>query len=68
MVKDIFLIRKYTDKQGQEKSEWCKVGVCFGTNKDGSQNFELYTMPGVSFQIREREERERKGRGNDNDF
>ena len=67
-IKDIYLIRKYEDREGKEKSEWCKAGVCFGANKDGSMNFELYTMPGVSFQIREREEKKKKYEDQDEGF
>ena len=62
-VKDILLIRSYVAKDGTEKAEWCKAGVCFGTNKDGSMNFEIYSQPGVKYQIREREERKRDTSG-----
>lgn len=55
-MKDVFLIRKYKNKHGEEKTLWDKMGVSFGTNKDGSINFQLFMFPGVQFQIRDRKE------------
>jgi hypothetical protein len=59
-IKDVLLIRSYTDKEGNEKTSWERVGVCFGTNKDGSMNFELHLFPNLKFQIRERREKTEK--------
>ncbi len=53
MGKDIFIIRSYKAKDGTDKADWIRAGVAFDC-KDSSINFELYTMPGVKFQIRER--------------
>ena len=61
-MKDIYLIRGYKTKEGEEKSEWCKIGVAFDPNNDGSVNISLYTMPGITLQMREREERKSKTR------
>ena len=64
-IKDVFFIRKYQDKNDEEKTDWTKVGICFGTNKDGSQNFifniPMLVQPGQSFQLREREEKDESG-------
>ena len=57
-MKDIFIIRNYTDKEGNEKSEWVKSGVAFNPNKDGSININLYMFPNVTMQIRERKQKE----------
>jgi hypothetical protein len=56
-VKDIFLIRTWTGKDGKENADWIRAGVAFNENKDGSMNFELYTMPNCRFQIREKKEK-----------
>lgn len=55
-MKEIFVISDYTNKDGEKKTKWRKVGESWGTNKDGSMNFELYHQPGVRFQMREKEE------------
>jgi len=57
-IKDVFLISKYTDKNGEEKTLWEKCGISFGTNKDGSINFKLSLFPAANFQIRDRKEKE----------
>lgn len=62
MIKDIYYIRSYQTKEGEEKSDFVRVGICFGTNKDGSQNFEfnlpMLVRSGMKFQMREREQKE----------
>jgi hypothetical protein len=57
-VKDILLIREYARKDGTKGSEWCKCGVAFDPNKDGSVNITLYMFPGVTFQIRDQRKKE----------
>lgn len=55
-IKDVFIIRSYKGKDDKEKSEWIKSGIAF-ENKDSSLNVEIYALPGVKFQIRDREEK-----------
>jgi len=57
-MKDVFIIRNYKAKDGSERTDWVRAGFSFGTNKDGSLNFELYTMPGVNFNIRDRKKKD----------
>jgi hypothetical protein len=59
-MRDIFIIRNYKTKEGEEKSQWYKTGVAFNPNDDGSVNFSLAFMPNVKFQIRDRKPREQR--------
>lgn len=43
VIKDVCYPRKYKDKNGEEKTNWIKVGTSF--EKDGRQNIEIYTYP-----------------------
>ena len=52
--KVVYWISSYTDSEGQEHSNWARIGVAF-TNKDGSQNLKLNFTPigDGTFHIRE---------------
>lgn len=52
-MKDLYIIRNYKTKDGNEKAQWVQAGVAF-ENKDGSLNVQIYMFPDVQFQIRER--------------
>lgn len=43
IIKDVCYPRKYTDKNGDEKTNWIKIGTSF--EKDDKQNIEIYTIP-----------------------
>jgi hypothetical protein len=69
-MKEVFIISEYTNKAGENKSFWYKVGTSF-ENKDGSISFNLCTMPGVRLQIRDKKEKQEyqqeENRNNDMD-
>ncbi len=65
-MKDLFMIRNF-EVNGKEVSEWCKAGVAFNRNKDGSVNLQLYMFPDVKFQLREKTKKEdRENKSNNN--
>lgn len=43
IIKDVCYPRKYKDKNGDDKTNWIKIGTSF--ERDGKQNIELYTIP-----------------------
>jgi len=43
VIKDVCYPRKYTDKNGDEKTNWIKIGTSF--EKEGRQNIEIYSLP-----------------------
>ena len=61
-TKDVLYIHNYTNKDGEEKAIWSNVGTCFGSNKDGSMNFQFNVpvsfKPGDKLQIRERKQKD----------
>lgn len=56
MRKDIFAIREVTNKAGETKTYWDRVGISFGMNKDGSINFTLFMFPDLKLQMREQKD------------
>ena len=43
VIKDVCYPRKYKDKNGEDKTNWIKIGTSF--ERDGKQNIEIYTIP-----------------------
>lgn len=51
----VFLLSKVGEGKDQ-KTFWNRVGVAFGSNRDGSMNFKLDLFPGLTFQLRKNQE------------
>jgi hypothetical protein len=43
-IKDVCYPRKYMDKNGEEKTNWIKIGTSF-EKIGGHHNIEIYTLP-----------------------
>jgi hypothetical protein len=56
MVRDLCIPEKYTDKEGNEKTAWNKIGVMF--HKDDKRYVKLFTMPGVLIHAFERKDKD----------
>jgi hypothetical protein len=44
VIKDVCYPRKYTDKNGEIKTNWIKIGTSF-EKSDGRHNIEIYAFP-----------------------
>lgn len=43
VIKDVCYPRSYIDKNGDDKTNWIKIGTSF--EKNGKQNVEIYCVP-----------------------
>ena len=45
IIKNVCYPRKYVDKNGDEKTNWIKIGTSFENTSTGHHNIEIYTFP-----------------------
>lgn len=56
MIRDLCVMEKYTDKQGNEKTSWAKIGIMF--HKEDKRYIKLFHMPGVLVSVFDRKPKE----------
>ena len=57
-MKDLCIRESYTDKEGNEKTSWSKVGILIETN--GKVYVKLFHIPGTLISVFEQKKREEK--------
>lgn len=63
MALNVYTVRDYTTKQGENKSAWTRIGRAF-INRDGSTSVMLDALPlNGRLIIREEEQRQQNGHG-----
>lgn len=59
MIKDLCIRESYTNKNGEEKTSWNKIGIMFEAND--KQYIKLFHIPGVLINVFEQKKKEDSG-------
>ena len=59
MIKDLCIRESYTNKEGEEKTSWNKIGIMFEAND--KQYIKLFHVPGVLINVFEQKKKEEEG-------
>lgn len=56
MIRDLCTMEKYTDKEGNEKVSWNRIGIMF--HKDDKRYVKLFHMPGILISVFDQKKKE----------